>query len=156
MTLGLLAMLATACVAGVPTGDDDPQNASVCPPPNGEFPPTDCAIVWGTAKSPDGGALVGIPIRVDSVVGGGWNYSSNTVVTGRDGRFNLIVFRVDRWVPPTDPDTATVELKTYGPGGARPHGVAIARAPVLMYFAELGQPVTPTVVDAVFNLPAGR
>jgi hypothetical protein len=103
-----------------------------------------------------GQPLIGIPIRVDSVVGANYYYSSSTATTDSQGRFSLEVHRVNRLLPPTNPDTATVELKTYATPNPKARDSAIARAPVLMYFAPLGQPVKPSVVLAVFDLPAER
>ncbi len=156
-TLGLLAGLTAACVAGSATIDDpDPDPQDVCPPPPGEFPPTDCALVRGIAKVMGGQVLPGIPIRVDSVVGANYYYASNTATSGSDGRFSLTVFRTNRLKPPTNPDTATVELKTYAKPNPQARDSAIGRAPVLMYFAELGRPVKPSIVEAIFDLLSGR
>lgn len=100
-----------------------------------------------------GQILAGLPIRVDSVVGANYYYASNATVSGSDGRFNLVVVRENRLKPPADPDTATVELKAYATT-PRPRDNAIARAPVLMNFAPMGQPVKPSVVEAVFDIAA--
>lgn len=118
-----------------------------------EFPPTDCAIVRGVARDLNGQFLIRRPIRVDSVIRRvAYVYTSNTATTDDEGRFSLIVVRSARLVPPTDPDTATVELKTYSSPAPNAGDVPIARAPVRMMFAELGKLVTPTVVEAVFDI----
>lgn len=145
-----MAVILAACAAspgGGPAGNED-----VCPPPGGEFPPTDCALVRGTAKNGSGQVLAGIPIRVDSVIHPNFVYGSSPTTSGADGRFSLTVFRVARVRPPTDPDTATIDLKTYATPNPLPRDSATARAPVVMHFAPLSQPVRVTIVEAIFRL----
>jgi hypothetical protein len=152
-TLGLATAVFAACVAAA-VDDPEPEPQEVCrSTPGDEFPPTDCALVRGIARGLGGQVLAGLPIRVDSVVGENYYYASNATVSGSDGRFGLVVVRENRLKPPTDPDTATVELKAYATT-PRPRDSAIARAAVLMYFAPLGQPVKPSVVEAVFDIAA--
>ena len=147
-TLSIAAILAAACAVspGNGLGDDE-----VCPPAGGEFPPTDCALVRGIAKEGSGQVLSRIPIRVDSIIHPNFVYGSSPTTSGADGRFELTVFRVARVRPPTDPDTATIDLKTYATPNPLPRDSATARAPVLMHFAPLSQPVTVTIVDAMFR-----
>lgn len=135
--------------------DPEPEPQDVCrSTPGDEFPPTDCALVRGIARTLGGQILAGLPMRVDSVVGVNYCYASNASVSGSDGRFSLTVVRENRLKPPTDPDTATVELKASATT-PRPRDPAIGRAPVLMYFAATGRPVRPSLVEAVFDLRAG-
>ena len=143
----LVAACAVSPVDG--PGDDD---RDICPPPGGEFPPTDCALVRGVAKDASGQVLANIPIRVDSIIHPNFVYASGPTASGADGRFSLTVFRGARVRPPTSPDTATVELKTYAAPNPRSRDSATARAPVVMHFAPLGQPVTVTIVEAIFRL----
>lgn len=149
-TLVLALILAAGCTAspgGGPGGDDE----DVCPPPGGEFPPTDCALVRGVAKDGRGQGLSSIPIRVDSIVHPNFVYGSSPTTSGVDGRFSLTVFRVARLRPPTDPDTATIDLKTYATPNPLPRDSATSRASVVMHFAPLGQPVTVSIVEAIFR-----
>lgn len=90
-------------------------------------------------------------IRADSFITlGGFVYSSKTATTTPDGAFRIVVSRINRLKPRTDPDTATVELKTYASRTPSAGDTADARAAILMYFAELGKPVRPTIATAVF------
>jgi len=90
---------------------------------------------------------------VDSAIASvGYAYASLSTATDASGRFMLVVFRVNRLKPRTVPDTATVEIKAYNNGQPRAGDTAIARAPVLMKFAELGAVVERTQVTARFDL----
>jgi hypothetical protein len=144
-------LLFAGCRGATSDPAPDPELEDRCPEPHGEFGPTDCAIVHGIVRSETGQPLANVPIRVDSVIRlVAYVYASNTATTAADGSFRLEVSRASRVKPPTVPDTATVELKTYGTPNPKAGETPTARAPVLMYFAELGQPVKPTVVDVVF------
>ena len=128
------------------------RDKDVCPIREGEFLPTDCAIVRGIARDSSGQIAAALAIRVDSIFGlTAYSYASNATMTDANGRFELVVNRVNRITPPTVPDTARVELKSYPGTDPKPRDIAQARAWVLMYFAELGHPVRPTVVEAVFD-----
>lgn len=132
----------------------DPASEPRCPVPNSEFPPTACAIVRGVAMTPDGRLLSQLPIRVDSGhPATGYHYTSGPAMTGQDGSFELLVHRDLILASVTNPDTARVEIKAYSTAPPRPQDPAIARAPVLMHFAPLGQPVKPSVVVARFAIP---
>lgn len=147
---------AMAAIAIAGCGSSDPQEPPLqevhrCTLPQGEFIPSDCALLRGIARAENGQPLAGIPIRVDSVIRGvAYVYASNTATTSSDGSFTLEVSRIARLRPPTTPDTATVELKTYGTPNPKAGGNPIARAPVLMHFAEVGKVVVLTIVDAIF------
>ncbi len=121
--------------------------------PLNEFPPTDCAIVRAIARDPEGRPLPGLTLGVDSFVPTvGYAYGSFPVVrSSSDGSFFMEVARVNRLVPRTTPDTASVEIKVYSHAGAL--DTPIAATLVRMWFAPLGQLVTPTVGDVVFQLP---
>jgi predicted small lipoprotein YifL len=126
-----------------------------CPLLQSEFPPTDCAIVEGVAVNAQGNVLGGLPIMVDSAiasVGFAYTSASGSTTTDVSGRFRFVVFRVNRLKPRTVPDTATVEIKAYDQRAPRAGDIAIARAPVLMRFAELGAVVERTQVTARFDL----
>ena len=69
-----------------------------------------------------------------------------------EGRFVLTVFRINRFRPPTVPDTATVVIKAYGTSVPNPGETPVASAPVLMFFALLGRPVERTSATITFNL----
>jgi len=105
-----LAVLVAACSEVA-----EPEvSADRCPEAQGEFPPTDCAILEGVAVGPDGTALAGLAVRVDSFVPGrGYAYTSNAGITDASGAFRLVVFRVNRLEPVTVPDSATVEVKSH-------------------------------------------
>ena len=154
--LGMPVVRVVAAIAITSCGSSDPQDPPVvqvdrCPEPAGEFGPTDCALLRGVARAENGQPLAGMPIRVDSVIRlVAYVYASNTVTTAPDGSFTLLVSRLSRLRQPTTPDTATVELKTYGTPDPKAGGTPTARAPVLMHFAELGKDVTPTIVDPTF------
>lgn len=144
----LLTLALAGCDSALinPIGDLDE-----CPAMQGEFPPTDCAIVRGTVRSPAGVPRVGFPVRVDSMVPQvGYYYASTTTVTNADGLFELTVYRVSRLEPVTSPDTARVEIKTYPTTDPRPGDPPTARVRVLMYFAELGETVRVTFADLIF------
>ena len=146
-----------AAIAIASCGNGDPQEPPLqkvdrCTLPQGEFIPSDCALLRGIARAENGQPLAGgIPIRVDSVIRGvAYIYASNTAWTAPDGSFTLEVSRIARLRPPTTPDTATVELKTYGTPNPKAGGTPTARAPVLMYFAVVGHVVMATIVDPIF------
>ena len=92
-------------------------------------------------------------IRVDSLIRSlAYIYASDTTATvAGDGSFSILVFRLSRVTPPTTPDTATVELKTYETPEPKAGDIPTARAAVLMHFAGLGKTVTPTIVDLRFE-----
>jgi hypothetical protein len=150
-------LVASSCNSGT---DPDPLVEDRCPlEPLNEFPPTDCAIVRGIARDSEGRPLPGLTLGVDSFVPTvGYAYSSSGegrfVIRGSsDGSFEMGVARVNRLVPRTTPDTASVEIKVYGHQNVRAGDTAVTATPVRMWFAPLGQLVTPTVGDVVFVLP---
>ena len=147
-TLSLAIVAAAACESALinPIGDLDE-----CPPPSGEFPPTDCALIRGSIRNPAGVPLPAVPVRVDSAVVGGYYYASDAAVTDSDGRFSLTVYRINRLQTPTTPDTARIEIKTYDSPNPKPRDPATGRAPILMYFAELGEPVRVTFADLILS-----
>lgn len=146
-TFCLAIVAATACESALinPIGDLDQ-----CPPPTGEFPPTDCALIQGSVRTRAGVPIPDFTLRVDSAISGAYYYASNLVLTDSDGRFSLTVFRVNRLSPPTEPDTARIEIKTYATRDPQPRDPATGRIPVLMHFAELGRPVRVTFADLLF------
>jgi len=83
----------------------------------------------------------------------GYAYASSPTMSNTDGSFELTVFRVNRLVPISVPDTATVEIKAYMGPNPRAGDIPIARAPVRLQFAELGKSVLPSVIEAIFDLP---
>lgn len=146
----VLCQLAWAC-GGDPAGGQPPApETDVCPTIPGEFLPTDCAIVRGVARNAQGQALGGSAIRVDSATPQVYHYASNSALTAADGRFSLTILRIYRLTPPTNPDTATVEIKSYPGTDPRPHDVPDGRAAIRMNFAELDRAVKATLGDAVF------
>jgi len=143
-----LSLALSACESALinPIGDLD-----VCPTVQGEFPPTDCAIVRGAVRTPSGVPRVGFPVRVDSMVPEvGYYYASSTALTNSDGVFEMTVYRVNRLQPRTQPDTARLEIKTYATTDPRPGDHPTGRVRVLMYFAELGETVRVTLTDLIF------
>jgi hypothetical protein len=144
----LLTLAMSACESALinPIGDLD-QCATV----PGEFPPTDCAIIQGSVRTPAGVPIVGFPVRVDSLVPHvGYYYASNTALTDGDGRFEMTVYRINRLEPITQPDTARVDIKTYDSIDPRPGDAPTKRVRVLMYFAQLGESVRVTFADLTF------
>ena len=148
-----LVLVGGSCNTGT---DPDPIVEDRCPlEPGDEFPNTDCAIVRGVARDPEGRPLPGLTLAVDSFVPTvGYAYTSFPVVrSSSDGSFFMEVARVNRLVPRTTPDTASVEIKVYGHWNVRAGDTAVTASLVRMWFAPLGQLVTPTVGDVVFRLP---
>lgn len=132
----------------------DPVSMDKCPSAQGEFGPTDCAIVKGVAKDGRGLTLPNAPVRVDSAIAQvAYVYASSTVTTGADGTFTLVVLRISRVKAPTVPDTATVEIKTYSVPNPTAGAVPAGRAKIRMRFAEMGQPVVLTQGEFVFDVP---
>ena len=129
-----------------PIGDLDE-----CPVVQGELPPTDCAIIQGSVRTPAGVPIAGFPVRVDSVIPQvGAFYASSTALTDVDGRFEMTVYRMNRLAPVTEPDTARIEIKTYATTDPRPGDTPTKRVRVLMYFAEVGETVRVTLADLTF------
>ena len=148
-----VVLVASSCSAGT---DPDPPMEDRCPlEPLNEFPPTDCAMVRGVARDPEGRPLPGLTLAVDSFVPTvGYAYGSFPVIrSSSDGSFYMSVSRVNRLVPRTTPDTASVEIKIYDHPNVRAGDTAVTATLVRMWFAPLGQLVTPTVGDVVFRLP---
>lgn len=147
-SMGVVSALLLACssVTGVA------RNTSPCPSGAGEFPPTDCAIIDGRAVDGQGRAVSRLGLRVDSIGASGYAYASDAVVTDSEGRFVLTVLRINRFQPPTTPDTATVDVKAYTNTSPNPGDSPVSRAPVRMRFAPLGRPVERTQATLTFNL----
>ena len=145
--LYLALIAAAACESALinPIGD-----LGECPPPTGEFPPTDCALVRGSVRSRAGVPLQNFPVRVDSAVAGDYYYASELALTDSDGKFSLTVYRINRLEPPADPDIARVEIKTYASPDPGPGDQVTGRVGVQMYFAELGREVRVTFADLIF------
>lgn len=139
-----------ACTQQLPTPVEP--KADVCPTVGGEFQPTDCALVRGVVRDSNGALRSGLAVKVDSaVIPGTYRYASASATTGSDGHFELTVARFFRAQPVTTPDTTRVEIKSYPGPDPVAHDVPNGRVAVTMYFAELGKPVKPTIVDVVFK-----
>jgi hypothetical protein len=95
------------------------------------------------------GVLASHGVVVDSAVPlVGLAYSSDPARTGADGEFTLTVYRVTRFALPTDPDTASVEVKVFtdpdrAAGGRTPD----SRGFVRLQFARAGAVAETTRVD---------
>jgi hypothetical protein len=128
---------------------------SRCPAPQGEFPPRACAIVRGRAVDRGGRPIASLGLRVDSLVRQlGYAYASGSALTDAGGQFELVVMRINEFSTPAMPDTATVEIKALPGSRPAPGFSAVARAPVRMRFAPLGERVEPTLAgDVLFVLP---
>lgn len=133
-------------------GCSDPNPAAPCPEASGEFPPSHCAYVTGRLTSA-GTPRAGAGVRVDDFVPPvGYAYASNAVATDAQGRFSLLVFRLNEFRPITVPDTATVYVKVYsGVPSNVPGSPATDSVAVLMTFAPMGTPVDTT--QAELTLP---
>ena len=144
-----LVLLAAALGLAACAGAADPFERDECPPPAGEFPPTDCALVEGRVLNALRAPAAGIGVRVDSaLLGTGYAYTSAAgVTTDNQGRFQLTVLRVNRFQPPATPDTATVEIKLYQRQNPPPGSTPFAAVAVRMSFAPLGDPVEPTAAE---------
>lgn len=138
----LLVVAATACDS---TG---PRVPPPCLAPVVEFTPTDCAVLTGRLMGPTG-VLAAHGVVVDSAVAlVGLAYSSDPVRTSADGEFTLTVYRVTRFAVPTDPDTASIELKVFlDPDRAAVGGTPDARGFVRLLFARTGAVADTTRVD---------
>ena len=129
----------------------DPNSDAPCPEIRGEFPPTHCAYVTGSltrAGAPMAGAGLRVGLFVPSY---GYQYVSDAVATDAQGRFRLVVFRMDAFQPPTVPDTVTLHIKVYSGVSIEQHPLPIDSLPVLMTFAPLGTVVDTT--QAELTLP---
>lgn len=141
-----------SCRTGLPGGDPDAR----CPAASGEFPPRACAIVRARAVDRAGRPIPSLGVRVDSYVREqGYAYASGGALTDAEGRFELVVMRVNEFTPPATPDTATVEIKAVAGTTPRPGFSPAARTAVRMRFAPMGERVPPTTGDVVFVLPGG-
>jgi hypothetical protein len=138
----LLIAVAAACDS---TG---PRVSPPCLAPVVEFTPTDCAVLTGRLRGPSG-VLADHGVLVDSAVAlVGLAYSSDPARTNAAGDFTLTVYRVIRLTVPTDPDTASVEIKVFtdpdrAAGGRTPD----ARTFVRLRFARTGAVADTTRVD---------
>jgi hypothetical protein len=143
--LGLVSLL-FAC-------SDATRPENRCPGPKGEFPPVACALVSGVAEDQVGVALTEMGLRVDSsILGRGYHYASNAFATDQDGRFSMLVYRINELTPASDPDTASVAVKLHVSRAPAPRDTPLSTALVRMTFAPLGELVTPTVVDLRFPI----
>jgi hypothetical protein len=125
----------------------EPNSGAPCPEVRGEFPPTHCAYVTGRLTS-NGTPMPGAGLRVGLFVPSyGYQYVSDAVATDAQGRFRLVVFRMDPLQPPTIPDTVTLHIKVYSGVSIEQHPMPIDSVPVLMTFAPMGTVVDTTVAE---------
>jgi hypothetical protein len=130
----------------------EPNSGAPCPEPSGEFPPTHCAFVTGRLTA-GGTPMAGAGLRVDDFVAPvGYAYASDAASTDAEGRFSLLVLRLNEFRAPTVPDTATVYVKVYsGLSAAQPGAPTTDSLPVVMSFAPMGTVVDTT--EAELTLP---
>ena len=125
-----------------------PNSGEPCPEPAGEFPPSHCAYVTGrvtAAGVPLAGAALLVAEFVEPV---GFAYFSNAATVDAQGRFSLLVYRMNEFRTPSVPDTATVYVKVYPDGPPPTHGTPTTDSlAVLMTFASMGTPVDTTEVE---------
>ena len=97
--------------------------------------------------------MTGAGLRVDDFVAPvGYAYTSNAASTDRDGRFSLLVLRLNEFRAPTVPDTATVYVKVYsGVSAAQPGAPTTDSVAVVMSFAPMGTVVDTT--EAALTMP---
>jgi hypothetical protein len=139
-------------VAACSSVSEPPLIADRCPEPAGEFGPSGCGVVRGIAVDHRQIALQRIGLRVDSVGPHGYQFSSNSVSTGEDRAFELLVHWLDLARPLSKPDTATIVIKAYfADGDPMPRQREDARANVLVQFATLGSPVHAVEGTFVFT-----
>jgi hypothetical protein len=123
----------------------EPSPGAPCPEPSGEFPPSHCAVL--TAHLMAGGTpLGGVHVRVDDLRPPvGYAYvSAGAASTDAEGRFSLLVFRMNEFRAPTVPDTATVYVMVYE---MWPTTVVTDSLPVVMSFAPMGTLVDTTEAE---------
>jgi len=139
------ALIIAALAACDSTG---PEASPPCLAPVFEFQPTDCAVLAGRLMGPTG-VLAAHGVLVDSVVPLiGLAYSSKVSRTTADGEIFLTVYRVTRFTAPTQPDTATIEIKVFtDPDRAAAGRTADARGFVRLLFAPTGAVADTTRVD---------
>ena len=133
--------LVTAC-------SSEPSSGAPCPEPSGEFPPTHCAFVTGRLTAA-GVPIAGAGLRVDDFVPPvGYAYASDAAATDAQGRFRLLVLRLNEFREPSVPDTATVYVKIYSSAAVATPGAATTDSlAVLMSFAPMGTMVDTTEAD---------
>jgi hypothetical protein len=125
----------------------EPNSGAPCPEVKGEFPPTHCAYVLGRLTSA-GAPMAGAGLRAGLFVPSyGYQYVSDAVATDAQGRFRLVVFRMEAFQPPTVPDTVTLYIKVYSGVSIQQHPMPIDSLPVLMTFAPMGTVVDTTVAE---------
>ena len=97
--------------------------------------------------------MAGAGLRVDDFVAPvGYAYVSDGAASDAQGRFTLLVLRLNEFRPPTVPDTATVYVKVYSSQSvAEPGAAATDSVAVLMSFAPMGTVVDTT--EAELTLP---
>ena len=78
----------------------------------------------------------------------GYEYLSDAATADAQGRFSLLVLRLNEFETPSVPDTATVYVRVH-PGGppAAPLAPTDDSVAVLMTFAAMGTPVDTTEVE---------
>jgi hypothetical protein len=144
------ALIVAALAACDSTSPKDPPP---CLAPVFEFEPTDCAVLAGRLMGPVG-ALAAHGVLVDSVVPlVGLAYSSDVVRTSTDGLMILTVYRVTRLTAPTQPDTATIEIKVFtDPATAVAGRPPDARGFVRLLFTPTGSVADTTRVDVSIGI----
>ena len=99
-----------------------------------------------------GAPVAGAGLRVDDFVAPvGYAYASDASGTDAEGRFSLLVFRLNEFRSPTVPDTATVFVTIYSSASAAEPGAPRADSlAVLMTFAPMGSVVDTTKAELTF------
>ena len=142
----LLRLMLPAAVALAGCGTEATDITTLRCTAGGTPPPTDCAFLQMVARDGAGNVIPFATVKVDSVVTGiGVAYRSGSVATAGDGGFSLLVFRVNRFQQPAEPDTATVEVKLFD--GTTP----VSRAAVRMRFSPLEEVLLITAGTATFT-----
>ena len=151
LTASLLA--GVACAAST-TEPPPPRSDPPCVIHVGEFPPTDCAFLVGQLADSNGRPLAGFAFRADSFAPGmGFSFASSSALSDAAGRVQLLVFRVDRFRPVAEPDTATVPLLLYlHLAEATALAPARTRTLVQLRFAPIGQIVDTSFIAVRFPI----
>jgi|tagenome__1003787_1003787.scaffolds.fasta_scaffold19551468_1 hypothetical protein len=137
----------TIALAASVAGCGEPNSGAPCPPVHGEFPPVGCAYVRGRLTA-GGAPMAGAGVRANLFVNPyGYQYVSDAVATDAQGRFQLVVLRMDSFEPPAVPDTVTLYIKVYSDLSSEQQGVPLDSVPVLMTFAPMGTVVDTTVAE---------
>ena len=147
-----LAALAMACSSD-PIQPPVPPGYATCPAPHGEFSPSYCAIVRGSANGPSGSSLVGHAVRVQAIDPLGiLRWSSNADSIDPTGEFELTVYLYDQRGGLAAPSAWTVDIELFSSTTPPPQATPISAIAVEMQFARMGEQVKVTNAELEFPI----